>query len=267
MALIQMTYLSKALLRTVEVQVILPVDKIFAPGSGGERKEYKTLYLLHGILGSNIDWISGTCIQRWAEARNLAVVMPSGENSFYFDHALPNSAYGTFVAQELPDMMRKTFPLSGRREDTFIGGLSMGGYGALRNGLKYCDTFSHIISLSGAAHFFNETNGGLFNGLACFGDLKEAEKTDLNPRVALMDAKVKNLVPRVYMSCGTEDQLLASNRELKAFFEQQNVDLTYVETAGGHDWDFWNIQIHEALEWLPLEKESVGISSGHVKAD
>ncbi len=267
MALIQMTYLSKALLRTVEVQVILPVDKIFAPGSGGERKEYKTLYLLHGILGSNIDWISGTCIQRWAEARNLAVVMPSGENSFYFDHALPNSAYGTFVAQELPDMMRKTFPLSGRREDTFIGGLSMGGYGALRNGLKYCDTFSHIISLSGAAHFFNETNGGLFNGLACFGDLKKAEKTDLNPRVALMDAKVKNLVPRVYMSCGTEDQLLASNRELKAFFEQQNVDLTYVETAGGHDWDFWNSQIHEALEWLPLEKESVGISSGHVKAD
>lgn len=67
------------------------------------------------------------------------------------------------------------------------------------------------------------------------------------------------------MSCGTEDGLLASNRELKTFFEQQGVDLTYVEAAGGHDWDFWNSQIHEALEWLPLEEESVGLSSGHVK--
>lgn len=264
MALIQMTYLSMALLRTVEVQVILPVDKMNIGADAQKEKKYKTLYLLHGLLGSNVDWISGTCIQRWAEDRDLAVVMPSGENSFYFDHAKPNSAYGTFIGQELPGMMRKTFPLSARREDTFIGGLSMGGYGAMRNGLKYCDTFSHIIALSGAFHIFEEKGHGLFGGLACFGDKKEAEKTDLNPQIAFENARKKGCVPRIYMSCGLEDSLLAANRKLKEYFETQGAELTYVETAGGHDWDFWNSQIHEALDWLPLEKQSQGISSGHV---
>ncbi len=264
MALIQMTYLSMALLRTVEIQVILPVDKMNLAGGGQEGKKYKTLYLLHGLLGSNMDWISGTCIQRWAESKNLAVVMPSGENSFYFDHEMPNSAYGAFVGRELPAMMRKTFPLSERREDNFIGGLSMGGYGALRNGLKYCDTFSHIIALSGAVHIFEEKGSGLFGGLACFGDRKKAEKTDLNPKVAFENARAQNRVPKIYMSCGLEDSLLAANRKLKDYFEEQGAELTYVETKGDHDWDFWNSQIHEALEWLPLEEESAGINSGHV---
>lgn len=264
MALIQMTYLSMALLRTVEVQVILPVDKMDLAAGTREDKKYKTLYLLHGLLGSNVDWISGTCIQRWAEAKNLAVVMPSGENSFYFDHALPNSAYGTFIGQELPAMMRKTFPLSSRREDSFIGGLSMGGYGALRNGLKYCDTFSHIIALSGAVHIFEEKGHGLFGALACFGDKEKAEKTDLNPKIAFEKAREKGCVPKIYMSCGLEDDLLAANRAMKDFFEEQGAELTYVETAGGHDWDFWNSQIREALDWLPLEAQSEGISSGHV---
>lgn len=264
MALIQMTYLSKALMRTVEVQIILPVDKMNSIDGGVKKDRFKTLYLLHGILGSNLDWISGTCIKRWAEAKNLAVVMPSGENSFYFDYKLPNNAYGTFIGQELPAMMRKTFPVSGRREDTFIGGFSMGGYGAIHNGLKYCDTFSHIIALSNAVHMFQETGIGIFGELACFGNREETAKTDLNPEVAFQMANAKGLVPRIYMACGTEDGLLAANRKLGKFFEEQGTDLTYVETAGGHDWDFWNSQIFQALEWLPLEKESIGISSGHV---
>lgn len=105
---------SGRLTKAVEVKVILPVDKYKAAGSGGESVRFQTLYLLHGVLGSSMDWISGTGIQRWAEARGLAVVMPSGENSFYFDHVLPNSAYGTFIGQELPAMMRKTFPPFGQ---------------------------------------------------------------------------------------------------------------------------------------------------------
>ena len=264
MALISMTYLSRALMRTVEVQVILPVDKFLSAG-GKESKRFKTLYLLHGVLGSNMDWISGTGIQRWAEARNLAVVMPSGENSFYFDHALPNHAYGTLIGEELPAIMRRTFPLSDRREDTFIGGLSMGGYGALCNGLKYCGTFSHIVALSSAAHIFKEEGDGFLGVLSCFGDRKAAEKTDLNPEVAFEHAREKGYEPKIYMACGTEDSLLKANRELKTFFEEKGTDLTYVEAAGGHDWDFWDSQIRKSLEWLPLDTESVGISSGHVE--
>ena len=151
MALIQVNFLSEALMRTVPVQVILPVDKMGVPGSTvREEKPFKTLYLLHGIFGNYTDWVSGTNIQRWAEERSLAVVMPSGDNMFYVDQKEGHNFYGEYIGRELVEMTRRMFPLSRKREDTYIGGLSMGGYGALRNGLKYSGTFGCIASLSGA---------------------------------------------------------------------------------------------------------------------
>ena len=119
MALIQVNYLSKSLFRTVPVNVILPSDKIdYMTGEYLKSNDlkFKTLYLLHGLLGNYTDWVSGTRIQRWAEERNLAVVMPSGDNSFYFDGRMPMDDYETFIGRELPEVMRRMFPLSEKRE-------------------------------------------------------------------------------------------------------------------------------------------------------
>ena len=135
MALIQFTYVSNVLLRSVPVQVILPADKLSPEGEYLPLKKYKTLYLLNGLWGSHVDWVSGTRIQRWAEERDLAVVMPAGENSFYVDRPGFHTEYGKWIGEELVEITRRMFPLSHKREDTFIGGLSMGGFGALRNGL------------------------------------------------------------------------------------------------------------------------------------
>ena len=134
MAVFQVNFMAETLGRTVPLFAILPTDKSYLPGMERreEGKPYKTLYLLHGIVGNYTDWIYGTRIQRWAEERDLAVVMPSGDNSMYLDHAVDR--YGEFIGKELVEFTRKTFPLSGKREDTYIGGLSMGGFGALRNG-------------------------------------------------------------------------------------------------------------------------------------
>ncbi|MBQ1641096.1 MAG: acetylesterase, partial [Lachnospiraceae bacterium] len=144
MALIQVNYLSKALFRTVPLNVILPVDRFDADTDrylNGPERKYKTLYLLHGLLGNYTDWVSQTRIQKWAEEKNLAVVMPSGDNAFYFNSRTPWNDYGTFIGQELVEITRRMFPLSDKREDTYIAGLSMGGFGALRNGIVYSDTF------------------------------------------------------------------------------------------------------------------------------
>ncbi len=102
MAFIQMNFLSESLMRTVNVNVILPVDKIDVTGGPiQEPQPFKTLYLLHGILGSHVDWINGTNIQRWAEEKNLAVVMPAGENSFYLDREETHELYGTYVGRDV----------------------------------------------------------------------------------------------------------------------------------------------------------------------
>ena len=156
MALIQVNFVSAALQRTVPMQVILPVDKLAPDGKLPKEKKFKTLYLLHGFLGNYTDWVSGTRIQRWAEERDLAVVMPSGDNAFYVDRPETLNNYGRFIGEELVEITRRMFPLSRKREDTFIGGLSMGGYGAMRNGLKYHNTFGNVISFSGVLELWNE---------------------------------------------------------------------------------------------------------------
>lgn len=126
MALLQCTFFSQALMRTVPIQVVLPTDKALGPNAPAPKGPFPTLYLLHGIFGDQTDWVCGTRIQAWATERNLAVVMPAGENSFYVDNKKASALYGTFIGKELVDFTRRTFPLSTKREETFIGGLSMG---------------------------------------------------------------------------------------------------------------------------------------------
>ena len=268
MALIQMTFVSHALMRAVPVQVILPSDKWSPDGKLMPRKKFKTLYLLHGLWGQCGDWVTGTRIQRWAEERDLAVVMPSGDNSFYVDRPASNNFYGEFLGRELVEMTRRMFPLSERREDTFIGGLSMGGYGAVRNGLKYHDTFSAIAALSPALHVFEYPQAAVETrafGEAIFGDLDLAAKSDKNPRVLVDALAGKTGLPKIYMACGTEDDLLPASRLYRDLMTGAGFDVTYFEGPGKHDWDFWDAQIKLVLDWLPLDEKSQGLNSGNVK--
>ncbi len=270
MALIQVNFVSKSLFRTVPMQVILPVDK-FTMGNAPQREEkpFKTLYLLHGLLGNYTDWVTGTRIQRWAEERDLAVVMPSGDNSFYLDQEASGNLYGQFIGQELVEITRRMFPLSRKREDTFIAGLSMGGYGAIRNGLKYHETFSHIAGLSSAIHILEPDAEHLDIAMeeSCFGPLEQARNTDRNPRV-LIDRLVEEgaQLPRIYLACGTEDGLIGVNRTYRDLFREKGYDLTWYEGPGSHSWDFWDQEIQKVLDWLPLEEASRGVTSGSVDA-
>lgn len=275
MATIQMNLLSKTLMRTVPVNVILPVDKMVFPGMPvKEIKEYKTLYLLHGVFGNYADWLNGTRIQRFAEENDLVVIMPSGDNAFYIDQPKMNNNYGEFIGRELVELTRKMFPLSDKREDTYIGGLSMGGYGALRNGLKYHETFGRIIALSAALiidDMPNRTNDSFFfierrdYAESCFGNLDELIESDKNPKFLIKQLKKsKAQIPEIYMACGTEDQLLGANKDLVAFLNENDVPVTYAEGSGGHDWDFWDNFIKKAIEWLPLGESSMGINSGNI---
>ena len=275
MALLEVTLFSQALMRTVPVNVILPADKMTFPGQPERpEKPFPTLYLLHGVFGSCIDWVSGTRIQRFAEENDLAVVMPSGDNAFYVDQPRGHNNYGEFIGQDLVRITRRMFPLSRKREDTFIGGLSMGGYGALRNGLKYSDTFGAIVALSGAlileevAARTEETSfflGSKSYGEACFGDLTKLLDSDMNPKYIVRELKKAGKpIPSVYMACGVSDNLLDVNRDMAAFLKDNGTNVTFEEGPGSHEWDFWDRYIKKAIDWLPLEKGTAGISSGNV---
>lgn len=274
MALLQCNFFSKSLMRTVPIQVVLPTDKmVFSEEPQAEPKPFKTLYLLHGIFGNYTDWVSGTRLQSWASDRDLAVVMPSGDNSFYVDNKKSGNLYGTFISEELVEFTRRSFPLSRRREDTFIGGLSMGGFGSIVNGLQHPETFSAVCALSSALileglmehkeytdNIF--TNRGYYESV--FGELDRVigGENDYN-RLAEQAAEA-GPKPKFYMACGTEDGLIHSNRAFRDKLQTLGYDVTWEEGPGVHDWQFWDAYILKAMEWLPLNGVRQGVSSGHV---
>ncbi len=277
MAVFQVNFMAETLGRTVPLYVILPTDKVYFPGMPRreEGKPYKTLYLLHGVIGNYTDWLYGTRIQRWAEERDLCVVMPSGDNSMYIDQG--TDLYGKFIGKELVEFTRRTFPLSHKKEDTYIGGLSMGGFGAMRNGLKYSDTFGAIISLSGAFVLDEDTLVEVkepkfpadtmeYKKRVYGQDLRAAIDSDKNPKVLVEKlAKEGKSFPEIYMAIGTEDFLLPKHEAFIKVLKDNGVKFTLEMGPGSHEWDFWDTYIKKALDWLPLEKGVAGQSSGNVK--
>lgn len=275
MALGTFNIFSKHLRRTVTFNVILPSDKLVF----GEMKQeivkgpYKTLYLLHGIFGNYTDWVSGTRIQKWAEDQNLAVIMPSGDNKFYVDNELSGEYYSKFIGEELVDVTRRMFNLSHKKEDTFIAGLSMGGYGAMTNGLKYANTFGYVAALSAAfilEAFANTKEGDKSSILSrnelisVFGDLDKLVGSDKDYKVHAKNLK-KDDRPHIYIACGTEDHLIKANREFRDYLLDLEFDVKYEEGPGDHDWIFWDTYIYKVLQWLPLDSKIEAISSGNVK--
>jgi S-formylglutathione hydrolase FrmB len=261
MALLQVEFTSETLLREVSFNVLLPVDGM--PGLPPKpEKPYKTLYLLHGLVGNKTDWLINSQVQEMSQLFDLAIVMPSGDNSFYTDAASSAHRYSEFIGRELVDFTRKILPLSRKREDTLIGGLSMGGYGALYNGLRHHGTFGHVIALSSALI----TNG---DGLASsseepdamglnrayyetiFGDLTNLADSDKNLRTLAARAAAEAKSPLdLYVACGWNDMLLFDNRDFAKYLAELGIPLTYEEGPGTHEWAFWNTHLRRGLDRL-----------------
>lgn len=259
MALLQTEFRSKTLKRNVLFNVILPIEKFKPP--------YPTLYLLHGLTDNMNSWLHNTRIKMWAENSGLAVVMPSGENSFYMDVLVKDGClgdFGEYVGKELVEVTREMFPLSDKREDTFICGLSMGGFGACRNGLKYCDVFGKAAVLSGAVHLYEypeewvETKGNTIGEVRNFGVLSETRDSDRNPRFLIEEIKnnPSKQFPDFYVACGLQDSLLEANRSIANALKEAGANVTYEDGEGVHDFIFWDEYIQHVLKWLDYKVEA-----------
>ena len=215
----------------------------------------KTLYLLHGMSDDEGTWMRRTSIERYAEEKGLAVVMPDGGLGWYTD-MYRGLAWFKFISGELPALCRRFFPiLSDKREDTYIGGNSMGGYGALKCALRAPQTFSKVISLSGA---LDAADTAINNTVPAtrrywedvFGpaeDVPGSENDLFAAATALTDPALR---PQIYMWCGTEDFLYGQNIRMRDHLRALGYDLTYEESPGDHQWRHWDKKIADALNWL-----------------
>lgn len=237
------------------VKVNLPLNIIIPdPGSmkGVPVRQRKVLYLLHGLSDDASAWQRYSSIETVAKSYGLVVVMPSVERSFYTN--LPNGqAFFSYIVDEIPQYLSDVFDLSPIREDTLIAGLSMGGYGTLKAALlrpeKYCAaaSFSGVTTLDILKANPHDERRAEFT--AIFGDLDQLSGSEYDPAVWLKRAvQNKTELPRLFVSCGRQDDLYPANLGFKALCEELGVDLNYYEADGKHDWYFWDAEIRRFLK-------------------
>lgn len=255
MAFMDCHFFSDSLGVSASMYVILPQAARNQIGMAATRREGKhpTLYLLHGLSDDHTIWMRRTSIERYASALGLAVVMPAVNRSFYTD--MPNGhRYWEFVSQELPVLAQSFFPLSGKREDNFVAGLSMGGYGAMKLGLACHQRFAAAASLSGVLdvrwalerHPDNEFRWLLGEAADIAGT-----KADLFWLAEELVRSGKEQ-PKLYQCCGTEDFLYQDNIRFRDHCRSLGLELTYEEEPGAHEWGFWDRKIQTVLKWLPM---------------
>ncbi len=263
MALMHVDFFSRVLGMCMNMDVILPENTQGLIGMGGKAEEtFPTLYLLHGMSDDHTIWQRRTNIERYVADKNLAVVMPSTHLAWYTDTTY-GLDYLTYISDELPRICRSFFRgMSDKREDTFIAGLSMGGYGAWKAALTHPETFSHAASLSGALDMVgrmaqrktlgSKASEAYWQGI--FGDLDKLENSPHDLYHLAQNCKKAGVMPRLYQCCGTEDALMVLNTGIREKVRALGFDLTYEEGPGDHNWAFWDEYIRNVLDWLPLDK-------------
>ncbi len=260
MALMQAHFFSEALGVQVSVDVILPEEQMGIGVRAGEKQERlpRVLYLLHGYSDDHTIWLRRTAVDRYAAGQNLAVVMPAVNHSFYTNEA-HGERYWDFVAEELPRQLHRFFRLSRRPEDTYVAGLSMGGYGAMKLALRQPERFAAAASFPGVLDIADNSHRSpvsLANMARIFGDLEKLPGSEHDLLHLLRAQKKAPRRPRLLVSCGTEDFLWHMHGKFIAEAEKQGWDLTHREIPGmGHQWELWDGEILRFLRWIDGETE------------
>ena len=256
---LKVTAKSKSLMRSVDFHVILP----YHDGYPDAQRPYPALYFLPGFSCNGEEIVFALPLRQMAAKYGVAIVVPDGENAFYTDHPERVSCHGAYVSEELPDIARRLFPcLSHRREDTFIGGISMGGYGAAVLGLHAAHRFSKIMLLSPSIepdHLLldgDENEPGAVPSILFDTLFGGADSYDHSPRLNAYLAVEKALeaggaIPPIWMCCGEDDGLVGEECvRFSRFLRDRRVDHAFIRGPGEHDLIYWDAHLEEAFQFL-----------------
>ncbi len=255
MILNELHFMSGTLGMNTTVLVLIPQDLSMAHfGSDGRR--FRVLWLLHGLSDDETIWLRRTSIERYAERYGICVVMPRVDRSFYCN--LDNGeAYYDYVSRELPGLVTALLPVSDRREDNFVAGLSMGGYASLKLVLRTPEKFISSAAFSSVTDWPGRSIDLVPNVLGphyvCPPEDDLYALADGFEKLAVKRGNSKGeplSKPKIFMGCGTEDVLLSESRNFRDKLTGLGFDVTYRESAGGHSWEFWDEYIQYALNFF-----------------
>lgn len=260
MALIKIRLYSETLRQDTTVNVMLPSrvagkprEDIYAKGP-----KLPVLYLLHGTYGGASDFFRNSRIEFYARKYNIAIVCAEAGNSCFRNLPRYGTRFYDFFADELPTIMQWMFPISDKREENFIGGLSMGGHGAFKIGMSNPDRFGSVICMSAVVKGWQEV-ANCEDTIWSYAFEKNEDLTGTDDDLYALAEKVKKSgqkVPELYICVGQQDFLYKSNQEFRKHLDTLDLAYTYDEMPGMHDWDFWDAELKKILTWLPIPERS-----------
>ena len=252
-------YNSPALGKQSSCQIIFPETE--RPGP------YPTFYLLHGLSDDYTIWARRTSIERYVQALPLVVVMAEGGRGWYSD-AHQGYAYEAAIINDLIGFVDRTFHTDARREARCIGGLSMGGYGAIKLALQHPDKFVSANGHSGAYGFGHAAwRGEEPEFRRIIGPQESGGPLDLWSLAASVAQRADRAgvpQPALRIDCGTSDFLIEQNRDFHAHLDELNIAHEYEEFPGAHDWAYWDKHVQSALRF---HARHLGISKPRVTGE
>lgn len=238
--------------------VILPADY---KSDASKNRRYPVIYLLHGLSGSADNWVSDRArLADHAARYPFIVVVPEGRNAWYTDSATtPAEKFESYIVKELIPDVDTRFRTIAAREGRAVAGLSMGGYGSLKFGLKYPSMFAFAGSMSGALGAaswlpdekmlaFVRPSIARVYGPATEPDNETRKANDIFRLVRDLTPEQTKALPFLYLDCGTEDFLIEVNRTFSALLIEKKVTHEFRQLPGGHTWPYWDRQVQEILK-------------------
>ncbi|MBR3250129.1 MAG: prolyl oligopeptidase family serine peptidase [Erysipelotrichaceae bacterium] len=238
MGLFKGTIYSSSLKMNTGVNIIFPersndVDPLF-------EDRPKVLYLLHGLSGNEDEWTRFSKIEYYGKKYNFIIIMPRVDRSFYCNTRYRIN-YFDYIADELPEIMSRWLRIDNDRDNTFIAGESMGGYGAVKIGLSRPERYAGIGALSGVLDydaFAKMIVSDQWPDMAP-EEIDALYDDDTPMKLAEKAVKLKTK-PKLIQLCGTEDFLYENNQNFRKHLQKIGYEHTYREGSGEHAWPYWD---------------------------
>ena len=239
MAFATINYFSRSLQKASAFHIVFPEDP-------NTPRPWAVFYLLHGLSDDHTIWMRRTSIERYVAGLPLAVVMPDGGRGWY-TNAAEGHKYEDDLIQDIRGLVERAFPVKADRSGRAIGGLSMGGYGAVKLGLKHHELFGSVNSHSGAVGIFRDPERVKQLSPEFRRIFGEHPKDGPEDPFALVEKLDHGRLPALRLDCGTEDFLIEHNRSFHKHLDALHIAHEYEEFPGGHDWSYWDRHVQEAI--------------------
>lgn len=216
-----------------------------------KRGGYPFIIMLHGWSGDETQWKADSDLQYLCDTYDILLVLPDGGyDGWWVDSEVTQGRnYDTHIREEIKAWMTHNFNASRKHAKQGIMGLSMGGFGAFNQVLKYPSEYAAAASLSGVMDITRHTdNWHIYKALGKYEE--DPVRWEASNPLHLAAQKARWRSPEMLLVCGRDDFAFNENQEMAKRLKANGYKSEFREEAGTHSHDFWKTHVESAIKFI-----------------